>query len=62
MKMKAEISTQKYLYNEMTEQRWSKAKAMWLDGKDTKDIADALQVRESDIWNGLYLIKRVRGK
>lgn len=32
---------------------WAEARAMWRDGFDTKDIADALGVDEAEIYNGL---------
>ena len=36
---------------------WSKARAMWKDGSDTKDIAFALNVHESVIYNDIEKVK-----
>ena len=36
------------------------AAQMWSEGASTKEIADALFLHESDVWNALDAIKAVR--
>ena len=42
--------------------QWLKARAMWLDKKDTYAIAEHFGVHESQIYNGIQLLKSKGGK
>lgn len=41
----------------LTDGEMDEARAMWLDGFDTRDIADELKRRECVIWNAMQSIR-----